>query len=112
MANLVGLENAQLAFTQTLQLAPFMLMCPFLIVMVTGKGFKALKGVTALTFVSGLSFLIPQMIVAKFVGSELCVVVGSVCSLLCTILLGSKVKSNPEYEMKLEAHEKLRLKRH
>ena len=50
LANLVDLENAQLAFTQTLQLAPFMLMCPFLIVMVTGKGFKALKGVTKTYF--------------------------------------------------------------
>lgn len=102
LANLVGLENTQLAFTQTLQLAPFMLLCPFLIVMATGKGVKAFKGVTAITLVSGLSFLIPQMIVAKFVGAELCVVVGSVCSLLCTILFGSKVKPNPEYEMKLE----------
>ena len=107
LANLVGLENAQLAFTQTLQLAPFMILCPFLIVMATGKGFKALKGVTLVTLGSALSFLIPQMIVAKFVGAELCVVVGSVCSLLCTILLGSKVKPNPDYEMKLEAHEKI-----
>lgn len=107
LANLIGLENAQLAFTQTLQLAPFMILCPFLIVMATGKGFKALKGVTLVTLGSALSFLIPQMIVAKFVGAELCVVVGSVCSLLCTILLGSKVKPNPDYEMKLEAHEKI-----
>ena len=107
LANLVGLENTQLAFTQTLQLAPFMILCPFLIVMATGKGFKALKGVSLVTLVSGLSFLIPQMIVAKFVGAELCVVVGSVCSLLCTILLGSKVKPEPEYEMQLEAHEKI-----
>ena len=107
LANLVGLENAQLAFTQTLQLAPFMILCPFLIVMATGKGFKALKGVTLVTLGSALSFLIPQMIVAKFVGAELCVVVGSVCSLLCTILLGLKVKPNPDYEMKLEAHEKI-----
>ncbi|WP_295568207.1 L-lactate permease [uncultured Holdemanella sp.] len=107
LANLVGLENAKLAFTQTLQLAPFMILCPFLIVMATGKGFKALKGVTLVTLGSALSFLIPQMIVAKFVGAELCVVVGSVCSLLCTILLGSKVKPNPDYEMKLEAHEKI-----
>ena len=111
LANLVGLENAQLAFTQTLQLAPFMLLCPFLIVMATGKGVKALKGVTAVTLVSGLSFLIPQMIVAKFVGAELCVVVGSVCSLLCTILFGSKVKPNPEYEMKLETAEKITVKK-
>ena len=107
LANLIGLENAQLAITQTLQLAPFMILCPFLIVMATGKGFKALKGVTLVTLGSALSFLIPQMIVAKFVGAELCVVVGSVCSLLCTILLGSKVKPNPDYEMKLEAHEKI-----
>ena len=107
LANLIGLENAQLAFTQTLQLAPFMILCPFLIVMATGKGFKALKGVTLVTLGSALSFLIPQMIVAKFVGAELCVVVGSVCSLLCTILLGSKVKPNPDYEMKLETHEKI-----
>lgn len=107
LANLVGLENTQLAFTQTLQLAPFMILCPFLIVMATGKGFKALKGVTLVTLVSGLSFLIPQMIVAKFVGAELCVVVGSVCSLLCTILLGSKVKPEPEYKMQLEVHEKI-----
>ena len=84
-----------------------MILCPFLIVMATGKGFKALKGVSLVTLVSGLSFLIPQMIVAKFVGAELCVVVGSVCSLLCTILLGSKVKPEPEYEMQLEAHEKI-----
>ena len=111
LANLVGLENTQLAFTQTLQLAPFMLLCPFLIVMATGKGVKAFKGVTVVTLVSGLSFLIPQMIVAKFVGAELCVVVGSVCSLLCTILLGSKVKPNPEYEMKLEAAEKITVKK-
>ena len=111
LANLVGLENAQLAFTQTLQLAPFMLLCPFLIVMATGKGVKACKGVTAVTLVSGLSFLIPQMIVAKFVGAELCVVVGSVCSLLCTILFGSKVKPNPEYEMKLETAEKITVKK-
>ena len=111
LANLVGLENAQLAFTQTLQLAPFMLLCPFLIVMATGKGVKAFKGVTAITLVSGLSFLIPQMIVAKFVGAELCVVVGSVCSLLCTILFGSKVKPNPEYEMKLETAEKITVKK-
>lgn len=111
LANLVGLESTQLAFTQTLQLAPFMLLCPFLIVMATGKGVKAFKGVTAVTLVSGLSFLIPQMIVAKFVGAELCVVVGSVCSLLCTILFGSKVKPNPEYEMKLETAEKITVKK-
>lgn len=109
LANLVGLENAQLAYVQTLQLSIFVILCPFLIVMATGKGLKALKGVSHIALLSGLSFLIPQLIVAKFVGSELCVVVGSVCSLLCTILMGSKVKPNPEYTMEIEAHEKITL---
>ena len=107
LANLVGLENAKLAFMQTLQLAPFVILCPFLIVIVTGKSLKALKGVTLVTLLSGISFLIPQIIVAKFVGSELCVVVGSVCSLFCTILFGSKVKQNPEYSMQIEHNEKI-----
>ena len=109
LANLVGLENAQLAFTQTVQLAPFMLLCPFLIVMVTGKGFKALKGVSFVTLMSGVSFLIPQLIISYFVGAELAVVVGSVCSLLVTILLGSKTKTNPDYEMTLKTHDKITL---
>lgn len=109
LAGLVGLENAQLAFIQTVQLAPFMLLCPFLIVMATGHGFKALKGVTFVTLLSGLSFLIPQLIVSYFVGAELAVVVGSVCSLLCTVLLGSKVKENPEYKMEIKEHEPITL---
>ena len=38
LANLVGLTSTDLSFMTTAQLAPFMLLCPFLIVMVTGKG--------------------------------------------------------------------------
>lgn len=107
LANLVGLENTGLAAMQTIQLFPFIILCPFLIVIVTGKGVKALKGVTGLTLVSGLSFAIPQLIVAKFVGAELAVVVGSVCSLICTILLAIKKETNPEYAMEVSSKEKI-----
>lgn len=102
LANLVGLENTSLSFITTLQLTPFMLVIPFLIVMVTGKGFKALKGITGLTLASGLSFVLPQLAVSYFVGAELAVVVGSVCSLLVTIILATKTKTDPTYEMKVE----------
>ena len=104
LANLVGLENTQLSFITSLQLAPFMLVIPFLIVMVTGKGPKALKGVTGITLATGISFVIPQLAVSYFVGAELAVVVGSVCSLLVTVLLASKKKTDPAYEMKVEKH--------
>ena len=78
LANLVGLDNATLAFTETLQLAPLMILSPFLMVILTGGGVKALKGVFGITLISALSFVLPQMAVAYFVGSELAVVVGSI----------------------------------
>ena len=101
LANLVGLENTSLAFASSLQLAPFMILCPFLIVILTGKGIKALKGVTGITLMSGLSFVIPQLIISYFIGSELAVVVGSVCSLAVTVGLCLKKKTNPEYAMEV-----------
>lgn len=70
LANLVVLGNAALAFTETLQLAPLMLLSPFIMVMITGKGFKALKGVSLITLISGLSFVLPQLAVTYFVGQR------------------------------------------
>ena len=61
LANLVGLENTYLSFTETLQLAPFMILCPFLIVMVAGKGVKALKGIWPIVLMSGVAFVFPQI---------------------------------------------------
>lgn len=105
LANLVGLDNAALAFTETLQLAPLMLLSPFIMVMITGKGFKALKGVSLITLISGLSFVLPQLAVTYFVGNELAVVVGSICSLLVTIaaaMLHERRSSAPtEYRMEM-----------
>ena len=110
LANLVGLENTGVAFMTTLQLAPFMVLCPFLIVMCAGGGVKGLKGLVPLTLVSGLTFVLPQMVVAKFVGAELAVVVGSVCSLLATVYMGSRTKVDPAYAMETGSAEKLNLK--
>ena len=110
LANLVGLENTDLAFMTSAQLAPFMILCPFLIVMLVGKGPKALKGVSGITLMSGLSFVIPQLIVSRFVGSELAVIVGAVCSLAVTVLLSMKKKTDPAYEMKVEHNKKISTK--
>ena len=93
LANLVGLENTSLSFMTSLQLAPFVIAAPFLIVMATGKGPKALKGMLPVTLASSLGFILPQLAVSYFVGAELAVVVGSVCSLALTILFASKKKS-------------------
>ena len=107
LANLLNLENTTLSAVSTLQLSPFIILCPILIVMVAGGGLKGLKGVTGITIASGLSFAIPQYIVGKYVGAELAVVVGSVCSLLATILLSMKKKPDPAYQIEIESKQKL-----
>lgn len=89
LANITGLDPLLLGFTQTIQAFPLLFISPFLMVMLTGKGFKTLKGVTFLTTLSALSFIIPQMLVARFVGAELPVIVGSICSLITTFVYGS-----------------------
>ena len=91
-----------LAFPTVVQMVPFMILVPFLMVIVGGGGVKALKGMVGITLVSGVSFVVPQLIVAKFTGPELAVIVGCVVSLGCTILMARarKGKAVPaEYNM-------------
>ena len=102
LANVTGLDAVPLAFTTVVQMVPFMILVPFLMVIVGGGGVKALKGMVGITLVSGVTFVVPQLIVAKFTGPELAVIVGCVVSLGCTILMARarKGKEVPaEYNM-------------
>ena len=102
LAIVTGLDPVPLAFTTVVQMVPFMILVPFLMVIVGGGGVKALKGMVGITLVSGVSFVVPQLIVAKFTGPELAVIVGCVVSLGCTILMARarKGKAVPaEYNM-------------
>lgn len=69
---------------------------PFILVALTGKGIKAIKGVFGITLVSGLSFAIPQVFVAKFIGAELPAVVGSVVSMAVTVFLAKRFYNKPQ----------------
>lgn len=104
LANLTGLDPLLLGFIQTIQAAPLIILSPFLMVILTGGGVKALKGVKLITLVSGLSFLLPQMFVARFVGAELAVVVGSLSSLFTTFFMAKyrKVQNSDDYKLKIE----------
>lgn len=107
LANLLSLENTTLSFYTALQLTPFIILSPILMVMITGNGLKGLKGVLPITLMSGVSFVIPEIIIAKFVGAELAVVVGSVVSLLVTIFMAKTVKVNKEYEVEMKDVKKI-----
>ena len=111
LANLLSLENTSLSFMTALQLTPFIILSPILMVMITGNGIKGLKGVLPITLMSGIAFVIPEILIGKFVGAELAVVVGSVVSLAVTILMAKSVERDPAYEVAIETQETLNLKK-
>ena len=110
LAGLVGLDAARLASVQMLQLAPFFLVAPFLIVLVAGSGSEGrttvaerLRGVAGIALASGVSFAAASFFVATFVGPELAVVVGSICSLGVTSLLGRRAEASGRLDARFHA---------
>lgn len=102
LVNVTGLEAIPLSFTTVVEMTPFMILMPFFMVIAGGGGLKALKGVAGITLAAGVSFAIPELLVSRFLGPELTVVVGSVVSLACTLFLAGLRKGKPvpaEYDM-------------
>lgn len=91
LATNLGLANNIISFATVCALSLLIVITPFIMVMIVGKGFKAFKGIVPVILISGLSFLIPEAIVAYFVGAELACVAGSVCALVCTIVASMKL---------------------
>lgn len=111
-ANVTGFSPHLTASYVVLQLAVMVILVPFFLVFITGKheGAKGLgdyKGILFITLMSGVSFLIPQYLTAKFIGAELPAVIGSVCSMAVTIILAKvmlKGKSS-KFDVELEENE-------
>ena len=111
-ANVTGFSPHMTASYVVLQLAIMVILVPFFLVFITGKheGAKGLgdyKEILFITLMSGVSFLIPQYLTAKFIGAELPAVIGSVCSMAVTIILAKvmlKGKSS-KFDVELEEDE-------
>ena len=87
LASVTGLDVLQLSYVTSVQLAIFIVIIPFALVILTEKSFKAIKGVFWITLISGTTFAVPQVFIAKYLGAELPALVGSLCSMLSTILM-------------------------
>ncbi len=113
LANLVGLDNPTLAFAYALQCSLFMFISPFLMVAVTGKSVKSLKGMIPTTLIAALSYVIPVLLVSKYVGAELPVIVASVCSLTATFAYAyftSKKHVTPsKFKVNIEEKEEVKI---
>lgn len=109
LAKITGLDVFGLSSDTTILLSVLILLTPFVLVYLTGKKKNAFKGVGLITLISGLSFLIPEFLVARFLGAELPVVIGSVCSMLCTVgaaKVFGKNEIDPEFCIDVKQEEK------
>lgn len=110
-ANVTGFSPHMTASYVVLQLAIMVILVPFFLVFITGKheGAKGLgdyKEILFITLMSGVSFLIPQYLTAKFIGAELPAVIGSVCSMAVTIILAKVMLKGKSSKFDVELEEK------
>ncbi|MBR6013119.1 MAG: lactate permease LctP family transporter [Selenomonadaceae bacterium] len=100
LANVTAIDPVQLATFTSLQLGVLSLLCPWLIVITSGGGMKALRGMTVMCLGSGIAFFIPELILSMFVGPELAVVAGAIVTMGTIVFLAKKFPVNdPEFEM-------------
>ena len=84
--SITGIDAFELAFVQAIQVLPFVIACPILMVALVGDGPRALRGSLSAALVAGLSFGLPMIVAARFVGPTLADVVAATCSLVATFL--------------------------
>ena len=78
LGSVTGIDAIQLALYTCLQLSVLTVLCPFLMVIVSGGSLKALRGMIPVCLAGAFGFVIPELIVAMYMGPELAVVAGSI----------------------------------
>ena len=87
LAQVANLNVNELSYAVSIQLFLFIIVVPIILVMITGKSVKAIKGVLGISLVSGISFALPQVLIAKYIGAELPAILGSILSMALTVLV-------------------------
>ncbi len=90
------------SFMVVSQLAILNILLPFFIVVIMEGSVKALKGIFFITLITGVMTLIPELVIAAFVGPELTAFGGSLVSLATMIVLFKSRKSPTPAEYKIE----------
>ena len=96
LANVTAFDSVQLATFTSIQLGVLTLLCPWLIVIVTGGGLKALRGMTMFCLGSGLAFFVPEFALSMFVGPELAVVAGAIVTMGTIVFIAKKFPVDDE----------------
>lgn len=105
LGTVTGIDSGILAATTGTQLVPLMLLTPFIMVSMCGKGLKALKGMIPTTLISAISFVLPSWLAAHFIGAELPDILGSICCMICTILAAHVFNRKPDPQFCIEVED-------
>lgn len=114
-AGLVGMDPLTISGPAMNMLAIPALLSPFLIIALIGKtenSKNAFKDMAGFTLLAGLSYVIPALLVAHFVGAETVDLIGNTFSLIVMVLVASKRKptTDPAFVMNMSDEEKSHLK--
>jgi lactate permease len=93
LAKVSGVDANVLNFYAGIQLVPFLIIIPIALILITTRSLKGLKGVMGITLASGLSFAIPFLFSARYMGAELPALLGSVCSMAVTIVIAKRMNA-------------------
>lgn len=87
LAKVSNLDVLPLSYAVGVQLFIFIILIPFILIIMTRRNVKGLKGVFGITLAAGLSFAIPQLVASKYLGAELPALLGSLCSMTVIIFM-------------------------
>ena len=87
LAKITGLPLQNLSVYTALQLLPFAVVLPLLLVAITTRGVKHIRGVAVLAAVGGIGFGTGQTIAVIILGPELAATAGSITALVLLILV-------------------------
>ena len=100
LAQLTGFEGAQIVTFTTIQLAPLIIIMPFLMVVTFGQSLKALKGMIPICLVAGLGFLVPAIGAGYFMGAGIAGVAGAIFSMGLIIVYAKYFPvKDPDYQI-------------
>ena len=107
LSGVTGLESDILGFNVAMQLFIPCLVLPFFLVMLTGGGARAIRGVGMITLIAGLSFAVPLLLVTRFMGPQLPTLLGSVCSMVAIAAASKRLYKDDGYNKQFQIESNL-----
>lgn len=105
LASVAGLDVLPLSGDVAIIQLLLVFLTPFFMIFIVGKGFKTFKGVLPMVLVAALSYTVPWYLTARFIGSELPDIIGSIVCMACIVVAAGLIKKAPDAQYAIEVSE-------